>query len=60
MPCVKFDNLTIWNSSRSQLQQTVTSCADSIALTAQHPQTLAKANILAIDIPAFPSLKADN
>ncbi|TAE56636.1 MAG: hypothetical protein EAZ88_03760 [Oscillatoriales cyanobacterium] len=57
---VKFDDFTIGNSGRSQLQQTVTSCADSLALNAQNPQTLTKSNILAIALLVFPSLKADN
>jgi hypothetical protein len=57
---VKFDDFTIGNSGRSQLQQTVTSCADSLALNAQNPQTLTKSNILAIALPVFPSLKVDN
>ncbi|WP_293150104.1 MULTISPECIES: hypothetical protein [unclassified Microcoleus] len=52
---VKFDDLTIGNSWRSQLQQTVTSCADSLAFTAQNPQTLTKSNFLAIDILHSPA-----
>ncbi|WP_293131500.1 hypothetical protein [Microcoleus sp. bin38.metabat.b11b12b14.051] len=57
---VKFDDLTIGNCLRSQLQLTVTSSTDSIALKPQNSQTVTKSNIYPIGISAFPSLKADN
>ncbi|MEG3858384.1 hypothetical protein [Microcoleus sp. herbarium12] len=57
---VKFDDFTIGTFFYFQLHSTVTSCADSLALNAQNPQTLTKSNILPIALPAFPSLKADN